>query len=152
MIDPVITSPWGLAVLKWLKELPETIKAWGPFRHRHLAVSIVPQQNPIYHEAAQADGTIVTQIVLECLITNGLEDCSLRIGRAECHVRLCGTVRGIPCLEKVPPGCSAEGRFFFYFLRALNQPRGCTLVLFDQFGNKHKKWIRLQHGKPHDPF
>ncbi len=38
---------------------------------------------------------------------------------------------------------SAETRFIFHFSRALNNPRGCTVILTDQFGHKHKQWIRL---------
>jgi hypothetical protein len=71
MIDFTIASGWGLTALKWLRELPETVTVWGKFRRRHPAVSIVPHRNPMYHEATQPDGTIATQIMLDCLVTNG---------------------------------------------------------------------------------
>src|SRR5258708_13777212 len=100
VFDPVTTS---LTVFKWFRELPETIKAWKQFRPRYPAVSIVRRQNAMYHEATQTDGTIVTQIMLDCLITNGLEDRWLLVARTECHVRWRGTVVGIPVAEKLPP-------------------------------------------------
>jgi len=62
MVDPLIASQWGLTVLKWLREIPETVRAWLPFSHRpSAAVSVVPQRT-MYHETPQADGTITTQI------------------------------------------------------------------------------------------
>jgi len=106
----------------------------------------------MYSESTQPDGTIVTQIVLDCIVTNGREDRSLLIARAECHVRWCGTVQGLPIVEEILLKRSAETRFIFHFSRALNNPRGCTVILTDQFGHKHKQWIRLHYGRPHDPF
>jgi hypothetical protein len=81
-----------------------------------------------------------------------LDDRSLLIARTECYVRRFGTVQGIFVPQKIAPRHSAEERFLFMFSRALNKPHGCTMILFDQFGKKHKKWIRLHYGKPHDPF
>jgi hypothetical protein len=145
MVDFAVVSGWGLAVLKWLRELPETVKIWRQFRRGHPAISIVPRRNPMYDEATQPDGTIATQIVLDCLITNGRDARLLLIPRAECHVRWCGTVQeAIPALEQIPPRHSVERRLVFHFSRALNKPRGCTVILYDQFGKKHKKRIRGQ--------
>ncbi len=100
-IDPTIASQWGLTALKWLREIPETVKSWGQSRPRYPAVSIVPVRHPMYSESTQPDGTIVTQIVLDCIVTNGREDRSLLIARAECHVRWCGTVQGLPIVEEI---------------------------------------------------
>jgi hypothetical protein len=151
MTDPINPVATSLAVLNWLKGLPETIKAWRQFRRRYPRISIVPRHT-MYHEVAQPDGTIVTQIVLDCVITNGLEDRSLLIVRAECHVWRRGTVQGLSTLERIQPRHSAEGRFMFHFPSALNKPRHCTLILFDQWEHKKKKWIRLHQGMPYDPF
>jgi hypothetical protein len=149
MIEPATASGWGIAALRWLQELPATIKAWRR-SSRYPAVSIVPQRD-WYHEAKQSDGTIATQVTLDCLITNGSEDCGLLIPRVECHVRGFGTVKGVCTTEQVSPSASSPTRFIFHFSRALNRPRGCAIILFDQFGKKHKKRITLNHGRPHDP-
>jgi hypothetical protein len=153
-MDPVTVSQWGLTALKWLREIPETVKSWGQSRPRYPAVSVVPVQHPMYSESAQPDGTIVTQIMMDCLVTNGREDHSLLIARTECHVRSHGTVQGlpIPIGEEILLKRSAEMRFIFHFSRALNNPRGFTVILTDQFGHKHKQWIRLHYGRPYDPF
>jgi hypothetical protein len=153
MIDFTIVSGWGLTALKWLRELPDTVKVLGKFRGGHPFVSIVPYRNPMYHEATQPDGTTVTQIAIDCLITNGRDARSLIIPRVECHVRWRGTVQeAIPDLQKIPPRSSAERRLIFHFSKALNKPHGCTMILYDQFGKRHRKWIRLHYGRPHDPF
>jgi hypothetical protein len=108
----------------------------------------------MYSESKQPDGTIVTQVVLDCLVTNGREDRSLLIARTECHVRSHGTVQGlpIPISEEILLKRTAEMRFIFHFSCALNNPRGFTVILTDQFGRKHKQWIRLHYGRQHDPF
>jgi hypothetical protein len=149
MVDPLSASNWGLAILKWVKELP-VIRGW--LRPRaYPAVSIVAQRT-MYGEAQQNDGAIVSQIALDCLITNGLEDRALIVARSECYVRRHGTVQGIAIADAIQPRCSAEVRFVFAFSRSLDKPHRCRIILFDQFGKVHKKWIRLQHGRMHDPF
>jgi hypothetical protein len=150
MIDPAAAPAWGIAALKWLRELPETIRAWGR-SNRYPAVTIVPQRQ-LYHEITRFDGsTIGTDLILDCLITNGSEDRSLLIPRLECHVHGFGTVKGVGLVVEIPPGHSSHEQLIFGFSRALNKPRGCTIILFDQFAKKHRKWIKLHYGGPADP-
>jgi hypothetical protein len=33
-----------------------------------------------------------------------------------------------------------------------SSPSKKTTILLDQFGKRHSKWVRLHHGRPHDPF
>jgi hypothetical protein len=151
MVDPLVASQWGLAALNWLRALPETIRAWRPQRRQRISVSLVPQRTA-YHEATQPDGSVVTLIALNYLVTNGSEERALLIPRIECHVRRCGTVQGLGMVEKLPPRHASEAQLMFHFSGALNKPTGCTVSLFDQFGSKHATWIRLHYGRPHDPF
>ena len=145
MVDPATVSNWGLMILKWAKELPIISGLLKP-RSRYPDVSIVPQRT-MYGEAKQD-----THIAVDCLVTNGSEDRSLIIARSECYVRGYGTVQGIFVADAIPPRHSAEIRFMFAFSSGLGKPHRCQLILFDQFGKRHKQWVRLHHGRPHDPF
>ena len=149
MVDPATVSSWGLTILKWAKELPIVSGLLKP-RSRYPGVSIVPKQT-MYGEAKQNDGSIATQIEVDCLVTNGSEDRSLIIARSECYVRGFGTVQGIFVADAIPPRHSAEIRFRFAFSSGLGKPHRCQLILFDQFAKRHKQWVRLHHGRPHDP-
>ncbi len=149
MVDPATVSNWGLMILKWAKELPIISGLLKP-RSRYPDVSIVPKRT-MHGEAKQNDGSIATQIEVDCLVTNGSEDRSLIIARSECYVRGFGTVQGIFVADAIPPRHSAEIGFMFAFSSGLGKPHRCQLILFDQFAKRHKQWVRLHHGRPHDP-
>jgi len=150
MVDPATVSNWGLMILKWAKELPIISGLLKP-RSRYPDVSIVPKRT-MHGEAKQNDGSIATQIAVDCLGTNGAEDRSLIIARSECYVWRHGTVQGMFVADAIPPRHSAELRFAFLFSSSLGKPRRCRMILVDQFGKRHTKWVRLHHGRPHDPF
>jgi hypothetical protein len=150
MVDPATVSNWALTILKWVKELPIISGLLKP-RSLYPDVSIVPKRT-MYHEATQKDGSIVTQIEMDCLVTNGSEDRSLIIARSECYVWRYGTVQGVVFANAIPPRDSAEVRFVFLFSKSLGKPRRCKMLLLDQFDKRHTKWVRLHYGRPHDPF
>jgi hypothetical protein len=144
VIEPATASGWGLAILKWLRELPETIKAWSG---RYPTVSIVPQDE-FYNEDTLRHPD-ASRLTLDCLVTNGSEAHALMIALVECHVRGVGTVKGSSSTTKlIPPMQSLKVRFVFEFSRHLTNPRGCKIILCDQFGQKHSKWVTLKYRGP----